>query len=395
MPDIPVLKRLLILRDDQLPFLDLDLTHRDNGEALDELCLMGPNGCGKSTLLARIHAFVTGTPLRIESGDGYFLGKFQLEGEDFYVARSFGGTFGHLFRPVIEEGDLWPRLAEDPPTCEEFLALAAGDLLPGALPERDGTVSLWLERAHNRIAGRPAPDFETFLRELLLERREAFHRFLRQAENREKTIAQVERDFEADSPHARQVLRETWDSLLAPANLRIDFSREENPFVSSDGETVPVRRLGESLSHLLLQTGLAATIDSDWLFLDTPETGLHPLLLSQLIPNFRTLSGSRPSRRIVATHSAEVAGTFPAESRLRLIPLPGGALCVERGIAPEGIGLDEILKHDFGVATTPTSGKARSGREERPIRLKRAICHSESEGELADLIDEAISFREG
>jgi hypothetical protein len=188
-------------------------------------------------------------------------------------------------------------------------------------------------------------------------------------------------------------LREAWDSLLAPANLRIDFAREEGFIFDSGGAAVPSGRLGGALARLLLQTGLAATFASDWLFLDTPEAGLHPLLARQLMPLFRSLTGSRSSRRIVATQSAEVAAAFPPESRLRLLPQPGGSLRVERGIAAEGAGLDEILRSDFGVGAATVPPKPKPVRDERPGRLKRAIRRSENEGELADLIDEAISFR--
>lgn len=393
MSDTPVLKRLLILRDERVPFVDLDLTHPETGEALPELCLIGPNGCGKSNLLARIHEVVSGEPRWLESGDGYFLAKYGFDGEDLYLARAFGGGPGHVCRDAIERGGLWKRLAEEAPPFEEFPALASAELVLGAAPGFDRAVSLWLEDSRNRIDGQPAPDLEAFLREILQECREAFHRFLRIPGNREKTIAELERDFEAGSPHALPLLREAWDSLLAPANLRIDFAREEGFIFDSGGAAVPSGRLGGALARLLLQTGLAATFASDWLFLDTPEAGLHPLLARQLMPLFRSLTGSRSSRRIVATQSAEVAAAFPPESRLRLLPQPGGSLRVERGISSEGAGLDEILRSDFGVGAAPVPPKPKPVRDERPGRLRRAIRRSENEGELADLIDEAISFR--
>lgn len=393
MSDTPVLKRLLILRDERVPFVDLDLTHPETGAVLPELCLIGPNGCGKSNLLARVHEVVSGEPRWLESGEGYFLAKYGFDGEDLYLARAFAGGPGHLCRGTIENGGIWKRLAEEAPPFEEFPALASAELVLGAAPGFDGAASLWFEDSRNRIAGRPAPDLEAFLREMLQERREAFHRFLRLPGNREKTIAEVERDFEAGSPEARPLLREAWDSLLAPANLRIDFTSEEGFFFDAEGGAAPPARLGGALARILLQTGLAATVASDWLFLDTPEAGLHPLLARRIMPLFRSLPGAGSSRRIVATQSAEVAAAFPPESRLRLLPQPGGSLRVERGIAPAGAGLDEILRSDFGVGAAPVPAKPAPARDERPGRLKRAIRRSESEGELADLIDEAISFR--
>lgn len=393
MSDTPVLKRLLLLRDERLPFVDLDFTDPESGEALSEVCLLGPNGCGKSTVLARIHEVASGMPRWLEAGEGYFLAKYGFEGEDLYLARSFEGGPGHLFRGTIERGELWARLPQEAPSFEEFLTLASDDLVLGATPGFAGEMSLWLDEARNRVAGEAAPDLETFLREILQERREAFHRFLRLPENREKTIAEVERDFEAGSAHARPLLRETWDSLLAPSHLRVDFASEEGPFFTHSGVAVPLGRLGATLSRLLLQTGLAATVDSDWIFLDAPESGLHPALVRQLVPMFRGLPGSRSARRFLATQSAGIASAFPPASRLRLIPLPDGGLRVEHGQAPETASTEDLLQSDFGLGPATAPSKPKPVRAERPGRLKRAIRQSENEGELADLIDEAISFR--
>lgn len=393
MSDTPVLKRLLLLRDERLPFVDLDLTDPESGEALSEVCLLGPNGCGKSTVLARIHEVASGMPRWLEAGEGYYLAKYGFEGEDLYLARSFEGGPGHLFRGTIERGELWSRLPHEAPSFEEFLTLASDDLVLGATPGFAGEMSLWLDEARNRVAGEAAPDLETFLREILQERREAFHRFLRLPENREKTIAEVERDFEAGSAHARPLLRETWDTLLAPSHLRVDFASEEGPFFTHSGVAVPLGRLGATLSRLLLQTGLAATVDSAWIFLDAPESGLHPALVRQLVPMFRGLPGSRSARRFLATQSTGIAAAFPPASRLRLIPLPDGGLRVEHGQAPETASTEDLLQSDFGLVPAAAPSIPKPVRDERPGRLKRAIRQSENEGELADLIDEAISFR--
>jgi hypothetical protein len=66
---------------------------------------------------------------------------------------------------------------------------------------------------------------------------------------------------------------------------------------------------------------------------------------------------------------------------------------VERGLAPEGAGAEDLLRSDFGLAGPEAPAKPKPVRVERPGRLKRAIRESENEGELADLIDEVISFR--
>ena len=95
MSDAPVLKRLLILRDERLPFIDLDLTDPETGSPLDEICLIGPNACGKSTLLARLHEAMTGRSRWMELGEAYFLAKWQIEG-----GLGFGGLSRLRINPV-------------------------------------------------------------------------------------------------------------------------------------------------------------------------------------------------------------------------------------------------------------------------------------------------------
>lgn len=406
MSDIPVLKRLLLVRDPRLPFLDLDLTDPDTGAPLPEVCLIGPNGSGKSTLLARLHEAVTGLPRWMESEEGWFLAKYALGEEgDLYLAKPFGGGDGHVFRPSIESSELWPTLATAPPDFEELRDLFAEDLVLESAPGFAAPASLWFDGERSLVSGETADDLASFLERCLHGRQEAFHRFLRATENREKTVAEVEREFEASSPHALPLLKTAWNRLLAPSGLRVEFGREDGSFFDPSGRPVATERLGGALRRALLRTGIAASRETTALFLDNPEEGLHPELVLDLIPLHRSLAEANPPRLFVATQSPLTASCFAPACRLRLVPGEDGILRTVRGVAPQGAWIDDILHSDFGIAKAPPLPKVEAApavvEEPEPVfelpsdpsDLKRAIQETDDEDELADLIDEVISIR--
>lgn len=406
MSDIPVLKRLLLVRDPRLPFLDLDLTDPDMGTPLAEVCLIGPNGSGKSTLLARLHEAITGQPRWMESEEGWFLAKYALgEGGDLYLAKPFGGGDGHVFRPEIEATEPWETLATDPPPFEELRTVFPEDLVLESAPGFASTGALWFDPDRCLVDGEAGDDLSSFLGSCLHERQEAFHRFLRAPENREKTVAEVEREFEASSPLALPLLKKAWNRLLAPSGLRAEFGCEDGSFFDPSGRPVAAERLGGALRNALLRTGLAATRGTAALFLDTPEEGLHPELVLDLIPLYRSLAEADPPRLFVATQSPLTASCFAPASRLRLVPGEDGVLRIVRGGAPEGTGIDDVLQSDFGIAKAPPLPKAEAAPAAEsesetvveppsdPSDLKRAIQETDDEDELADLIDEVISIR--
>ncbi len=413
MSDIPVLKRLLLVRDPRLPFLDLDLADPDTGEPLPEICLIGPNGSGKSVLLARLHEAITGRPRWMETEEGWFLAKYAIGDEgDLYLAKPFGGGDGHVLRPDIEATEAWETLATDPPPFEDLRALFPDDFVLGSTPGFASVGALWFDRERCLEDGNAADDLPSFLGRCLHERQEALHRFLRAPENREKTVAQVEREFEASSPHALPLLKQAWNRLLAPSGLRIEFGREDGSFFDRSGAPVAEERLGEALRQALRRVGIAAAHGTANLFLDNPEEGLHPELAFDLIPVYRSLAAGGPTRLFVATQSPLTVSSFPPVCRLRLVRGEDGALRLLRGAAAPGAGIDEILHLDFGIplpqpppqpetpapsaAGAETEGEAENGSApppSDPAGPQRAIPETDDEDELAELIDEVTSPR--
>jgi energy-coupling factor transporter ATP-binding protein EcfA2 len=396
MSDAPVLKRLLILRDERLPFIDLDLTDPETGSPLGEICLIGPNACGKSTLLARLHEAMTGRPRWMELGEAYFLAKWRFEDEDLYFAKPFGGGEGLCFRPAIESSSEWTQLGQAAPAFEDLRTLFAADLVLEASPGFGSISSLWCDPEHCLVDGESPGDLTAFLELSLHERQEAFHRFLRAPENRDKTVAEVEETFEATSPQALPHLREAWNRLLAPSGFYVELVGDEARFMDRSGSSVAMDRLGSSMRQALLQVGLAASHPATNLFLDEAGEGWHPVLALDLLPLFRSLAAAQGERRFIATHCPLVASRFAPASRIRFTQDEEGALALVRSTAPADAPITTILEMDFGVieaapaasATAPIAPAASNS-----SRLKRAIRESDNEEELADLIDEVMSIR--
>jgi len=394
MSETPAVKRILVLRDHRLPFVDLDLTDSETGNSSQEICLIGPNGSGKSALLARLHEAITGIPRWIESGEGYCLLRLTLEGEDLYLAKRFGERDGHVFRVSIESSEQWQSLPVNAPSFDELREIFAEHLVLGSSPGFPTGTAFWFDAERHLVDGDSAPELGPFLERLLRAREEAFHQFLRAPENREKTVAEVERDFESSSPHALPVLRDFWSRLLQPLGIRVEFGRTDGPFFNAKGGLIPLERLGHPLRLTLLRTGLFVVREADEfepiLFLDGPEDGLHPELCTKLIPLYRSLAGATP-QILVATQSPLIAAGFAPSQRRRLQVGPNDEVTFARGIAPKGASIDEVLRDDFGLAYSTSVPKTTGA--PAAARLKRAIRESEDEDELADLIDEVISIR--
>lgn len=395
MSEVPVLKRLLLVGDSRLPFVDLDLSDPKTGAPLSEVCLIGPNGCGKSALLSRLCEAIGGRPRWIESG-GFSLAKFLIEGEELYVARPLGETGGHLLRASIELSDAWKALSDTAPDFDDFIASVSTHLVAESLPGFREGLTFFFDETHNLVDGEDVGEFGPFLEKLMRDREEAFHRFLRNENNRDKTVAEVEREFENHSSLALTGLAEAWDQLLEASGVHVDFGRSGGPFFNDAG-SVCTERLGTALSKALLRTGLALSrrdpeVERSF-FCDSPECGLHPSLADAFLSTLLSAGKNIPPRLFVVTHSPLVAARFAAGSRLRLQISGDGRLTVSRGEASAGPVTEALLKNEFGISASVPPPPPQESRERRSSRIKRAIRESENEDELADLIDEVITFR--
>ncbi|HRQ89391.1 MAG TPA: hypothetical protein PLA50_11370 [Bacteroidia bacterium] len=383
MSGIPVLTRFLLLRDPRLPFVDLDLTDPETGLPLPEVCLVGPVDGDSRVLFSRLYDAVSGMPLPSASGDDYALAKFASEDGSFYLARPLDGRAGLFFRTSIEESPHWQTLTASPPEFGELADWFADDLVEDQPTACDDASALWIDSSgENELA--------SFLAPLQQERGEAFHRFLLAPENRERTVSDLESDFEATSPQAYSQLAEVWNQFLAPVGYQTALADSGHPFRDGSGAPVPASNLDDSVSRALVRCGTAALSNASTLFLDRPEGALHPALASSLIAAYRSLA-AKSARLIVATDSPLVAARFAPSHRIRLGRADDGTLSATRSTAPDGAGCDEILRADYGLDDALFAPKALPAAKPAPIQ--QPDDEYDDEDELADLIDEVISIR--
>ena len=406
MAELHHLKRLLLSRYRQFAHCEIDLTDSETGTILPDLCLIGPNGSGKSTLLAELHQCMgpssSVTTTHDDLADALVLAKYSTDGDDRYLARRAGGVDGDILvlDPAMEESDQWATLASSPPGFDEFRTRFAGYLLdepvPTPAPENRRA---WFSPGLSLLDGRDAGDFAAFLERHLEERESQYHLYLKRLENRDKTIAEVEREFEADAPYVLTALKDIWGSLMEPCGLRFDFAQTAAPVLLPDGGSLPFDALSPAIRNLLLRIGqvysqyFGADLRHGCLFLDTPEEGLAPELRSTLIDLYRTFLITQKAPIFVATHCPLIAAQFPPARRLRLKCLPDGSVTVSKGVAAAGSDLTRILKSDFESDLQRSAPRHSEARSSRYTQLKRAIQESENQDELADLIDEVMTMR--
>jgi energy-coupling factor transporter ATP-binding protein EcfA2 len=407
MAELHHLKRLLLSRYRQFAHCEIDLTDPETGTILPDLCLIGPNGSGKSTLLAELHQCMDPcaapvTTAHDDLADALVLAKYGTDGDDRYLARPAAGVDGDILvlDPAMEESDQWETLASSPPGFDEFRTRFAGYLLdepvPTPAPENRRA---WFSPGLSLLDGRDAGDFAAFLERHLEERESHYHLYLKRPENRDKTIAEVEREFESSAPYVLTALKEIWGSLMEPCGLRFDFAQTDAPVQMSNGSSLPFDALSPAIRNLLLRLGqvysqyFGTDLRQGSLFLDTPEEGLAPELRSALIDLYRTFLITQKAPIFVATHCPLIAAQFPPARRLRLKCLPDGSVTVSKGVAAAGSDLNRILKSDFESDLQRTAPRHSEARSSRYTQLKRAIQESENQDELADLIDEVMTMR--
>jgi len=406
MAELLHLKRLFLSRYRQFAHCGIDLTDPETGTILPDFCLIGPNGSGKSTLLAELYqsmdpAGAPVTPPDDSLADALVLAKYGTDGDDLYLARHAAGIEGEtlVLSTEIEQSDQWESLATSPPGFEEFRSRFADHLLDSPVPSpASGNRRAWFSPGRSLLDGAEAGDFAAFLDRHLEERESQFHHYLKRPENREKTVAQVEQEFEAGAPYVLTALREIWGTLMEPCGLRFDFAQAAPVLLPGGGE-LPFTALSPAIQELLLQVGqiysqyFGTDLRTGSLFLDTPEEGLSPELRGTLIDLYRTFLLTQKTPLFVATHCPLIAAQFPPARRLRLKCGTNGSVTLVKGVAAAGSDLDRILKSDFESETHVATPRNTEAKSSRYTRLKRAIQESENQDELADLIDEVMTMR--
>ncbi|HQW27598.1 MAG TPA: hypothetical protein PK529_00360 [Verrucomicrobiales bacterium] len=407
MAELHQLKRLILSRYRQFHYAEVDLIDPETGMMLSDLCLIGPNGSGKSTLLAELYLALTPgvlpvTPPRDDLADALVLARYGTDGEDLYLARPplSNASDSLIFSTAIEQSEKWREFQKSPFTFTEFCDHFSTFLVDGPVPAGvRGKSTAWFSALVSLVDGAPADDFTTFLEKRFRERESDYHRYLKRPENREKTIAGVEQEFEAASPYVLTALKAIWETIMSSSGVQFDFSKPDAPVLADSGSSFSFSHLSPATQGLLLRLGhvfsqyFGQELHEGALFLDTPEDGLHPEISQGLIDLYRTILLMQKAPLFVATHSPLIAASFPPARRLRLKLNRDGFVTLFKGIAPDGIEPNQLLKSDFEIETTLPTPRGAASRSGRYSQLKRAIQESENQDELADLIDEVMTIR--
>lgn len=393
------LERLILCRFRQFRHLDLDLRDPDSGEALSEICLLGVNGTGKSTVLQvlREATLLDGTA-RMGGSDSLVLAK--LRDGDAAAWRALSSTKELWFAEAIEETECFARLEEHPLALGEFAAGLGDHRLPEA-PGFPSADSAFVSPEISLLGALPAPGFEDFLDGLARDRAVAYRDFAMREENLERPVAEVDAAFRESRPDELVALREIWDRVLRPAGLR--FDPEQTAFhLAATSEAIPFGHLSPGMRRFLLWLGqvfcqyFRKSGGPGLLFLDEPENGLHPELVSHLTALQRSILGERDTQVFVATHSPLVAAQFTPEARRVLVFEDEGKVGVRNGTAPAGSDVTTLLNLDFGMEEPEDSDEGEEECASAATEEETEAAPPPSEGdELSSLIAEVMTMRQG
>ncbi len=419
MPAPYQIKRLILSQFQQFDFCDLDFTHPDTGEVLNEVCLLGPNGSGKSTILSQIYHSIDSTllPSSTQPGatdDSLILTEFRIGDQSVYQARSGAADAYNLgevswFSPGIEQTKRWAKLPEKPVSYRKFIRQFSDHKLgKKEHPELPDPALAFFSPQLAVIDSAEAENFYDFLYNRRRQRQDLYHAFLKHDENRERTVAEVEADFEALTPNPLKAFKGLWNSVLGEMGITFRPTKEPSLISAHTGEEVSFYSLSPGLQSYLLRIALVfcqyynQPERRGFVFLDLPECGLSPELAISLVQFFQPNQPEHPGQLFIATHETEVAVQFEPQSLINLeFDEETGYVYHERIEIEEEAAESEPEEEAEEIAETennkteedaPATIQKRAAAN-RYSRLKRQIQNLEDENKLADLVDEAFSIR--
>ncbi|MEX2578254.1 MAG: AAA family ATPase [Verrucomicrobiales bacterium] len=398
MSDSLQIARILLSRLQPFSYCAIDLTDPETGDPLTDVCLLGVDDAGKSVLLSQLcHSVDLAVPPDVpdpaSAREALVLTQFKWNDRLVYQARRGSPRQNSpadvlWLNESVHEIDGWHDLGENPPGFDEFrerfghCGLGEDEVPPQPPRAFFGADSSLVDSCDTKT-------LHAFLESIVDEREREYRSFLELPENRERTVAEAEEEFETARPSLLPVLQDLWSSMLHKP-IRI------NPEKCAVSPAADVAARGAQ--SLLLRTGcllrqcFRRPDEAGFLFLDEPETGLHPAAALNVVKLYRSILGTRRTQLFAATHSPLIASQFSPQQRVRLGSGDGDRVAASRGIAPEGSDPNQILKRDFEIEEA--LGKKTSS-VEQTLQAGRAAhdIDEQDEDELADLIDEASWVR--
>ena len=434
------IEKLVIKGLNQFRNLHLDFRDPATGQPLEKVCFIGPNGTGKTTLLEVLRRF---SSMKMGFAASAFpepflaasvvIGaeRFVLAGPDEFSRIGLSRASGHrmVFRGSIEADPEWIRLIEadpyEPPSDaiatqlkgrfaiieKDFdafrpaielrkdgtqLAVASftdsGSRLEGKLPKTTLDEALKFARSWKpmRFVGiEDAAGFWNVLIHQIQRRVENWQKFLQQPENRSKTVADAEAEFERTHPEILAEIAKLWARILDKAGLEFDYKAAKRPTqltdnleafirVKSTGQVIQdYNVLSSGMRNFLFRLGhiyalyFNRKIERGFLFVDEPEDSLYPDFLYDLIDIYLDIIKGQNTQFFVATHNPIIAAQFRPEERFILNFDESHHVVATRGVSPEGDDPNDILDKDFAVANL--YGKVGLAKWHRFVELRQQI----------------------
>ncbi len=394
--------QVLIQAQTPLSDFQIDLTYPEGhpraGQAMDKVCLIGPNGTGKSSFLRILAEYLRNT-LRYKS-KGLFLVKLQLEERAIYSVHINNNAL--LFQESIEQEPMWMfelirdqsfNMAfnrnyeqycigheEEPALYDELWFDNNGNDLILHQPAdyaRDRTIGLTdspVTKSHEAeslletfpLYGEVTPEKTTEFWALLIflihRSERQYKEFSEKIENRGKAESLLKTLFAEDHPEVLASLAEVWAPILDHLNLALDLENATLPGHIKDklslhlkhrhtGLRVEYGDLGSGLRRELFNLGhswalfFGRNIKHGFCILEEPETGLHPTYITGIIPQYLQLI--QGSQLFVSTHHPIIAAAFDPAERIIFHRDPKGQVTLRRSDCAADADLATIMAQDF------------------------------------------------
>ncbi|WP_413666276.1 AAA family ATPase [Mucilaginibacter sp. Mucisp86] len=424
----------------QFKNFELDFTypagHEKAGQALDKVCFIGRNGTGKTTLLTLIYHNIH---LLLANSGISVIFKIELQGTKLYVLKS---TVDHycVFNENIIGINNWKKKYFDNPlkfvkdyslfkynNTDEVLSK-----IPFAKNSSDLLIYVPSESDHNAysqindvpqtslneaiklfdlfpyahlISNDSIKNFWNVLTYQVKKRENDLREFQNLDINLDKTVREVQEEFEKNNPKILDEIAILWDRILNKANLEFDSKNASNPVQLNDnlkayinikggGQRIGYNQLSNGIRNFIFRLGhiyslyFNRDIQNGFLLIDEPENNLYPDFLYGLIETY--LGFIKNTQFFVATHSPIIAAQFESYERIILDFNDDGTVYTRTGETPIGDDPNDLLVKDFNVRSL--LGKEGIKKWERYIELKRIIPKVADDQEKSRLLDEFMQI---